>query len=532
MSTWFRTASCCLIVVAAGKFLGPEAVAEERPNILFIYADDQNYKTLSCVPESPDWVSTPNIDALAKGGIRFDRCYFGAWCMPSRASFLTGQLQHGVQTMRMAGQYPASSYDPAKCRFWPSQLRKSGYHTAQIGKWHTGVDTGNGRDWDHQIVWNRPGHPENAGNYFKNQIVTFNGVDRQVGGYSTDNYTDWAVDYIGGKDRDPTKPWYLWLCYGAVHGPTTPADRHEGKLAGKVAELPADIFGPWPDKPKYLQSTASWIRGDDGKAYRVKKKLKASNFNTNTAGQSYDDWVQQTNECAMAIDEGVGRLVKALQDSGQQTNTMIVYTADQGFALGQHGFNQKVAPYDATVASPLVIRHAGKIPEGKVCRHPINAPDVVQLFCNTAQTEIPWKMHGRDIRPLLENPETAAWNSATLMTHTGRTYGDDTAVIPTGQALTVTGGIPWYALLRDGKYKYIRTFVEGEMEEIYDLDADPEELTNLALQPEYNDLLNALRAKAIDELKRTDAKFSDAMPSTAAMPRTAAMTGPTAYQAQ
>jgi arylsulfatase A-like enzyme len=124
-------------------------------------------------------------------------------------------------------------------------------------------------------------------------------------------------------------------------------------------------------------------------------------------------------------------------------------------------------------------------------------------------------MHGRDIRPLLKNPETTDWRSPTLMTHTGRMYGDDTFPIPTDERLTVTGnGIPWYALLRDGKYKYIRNLQEGEMEEVYDLHSDPEELVNLALLPENQSLLAELRAKTITELKATDAKFADSMPPT------------------
>ncbi len=94
-------------------------------------------------------------------------------------------------------------------------------------------------------------HPDNAGNYYKDQILTFNGEERQVSGYSTDNYTEWAVEYIEGQHRQPDKPWYLWLCYGAVHGPTTPAERHMGKYAGNAAPVPKDIFGPWPDKPAY-----------------------------------------------------------------------------------------------------------------------------------------------------------------------------------------------------------------------------------------------------------------------------------------
>ncbi|MCA9135278.1 MAG: sulfatase-like hydrolase/transferase [Planctomycetales bacterium] len=515
--TAFRILALLLITFSADRAASAE---DQRPNILFIFTDDQNYKTLSCYPESPDWVSTPNIDDLASRGVRFERTYFGAWCMPSRASFLTGRLQHGVQTMRMEGKYPRSVYDPEKCRFWPAELRKHGYHTAQIGKWHTGIDTGYSRDWDHQIVWNRPGQPDNAGHYFYDQIVTFDGVDKKVEGYSTDNYTNWAIDYIRGQHREETKPWFLWLCYGAIHGPTTPADRHKGLLSGKQAVIPDDIFGPWPTKPKYLDDTASWQAGQNGRAVRRNKSYDASNFNTNTPGQSFDDWVQQSNECAMAIDEGVGRLIATLRETGQIDNTLIVFAADQGFALGEHGMNNKVAPYDATVASPMIIVHPKSIPQGKTCKHPVNAPDVVRFMASAAKIEIPWRTDGRDIRPLISDPENAQWNSDMLMTHTGRKYGADTDVAPNHEALYEVGGIPWYVLLRQGKYKYVRYFVEGEMEEIYDLQQDPEELTNLALVDESRDLLLRLRSAANEELQRTGAKFIDSLPPTKAMMKT------------
>ena len=493
------------------------AADASRPNILFIVADDQSYKTLSCYPEAPAWVKTPHIDRLADRGVRFQRCYLGAWCMPSRASLLTGHLQHAVQSMTMQGTYPGSKYDPAQCPFWPAEFRRQGYQTAQIGKWHTGADTGFGRDWDYQIVWNRPGHPENAGNYYQDQILAFNGKERRVAGYSTDNYTDWAVEYIKGKHRDPAKPWYLWLCYGAIHGPTTPADRHKGKLAGREAPVPRDILGPWPDKPAYLERTKAWVKGEGGRPAMRTKAAKAGNFDTNKPGLSYDKWVQQVNECMLAVDEGVGRVLAALEESGQLADTLVVYTADQGYALGEHGFNQKVAPYDATIASPLIISRPGTLPEGKVCRHPVNSPDLVDLFCRTAGVKVPWKMHGRDITPLLRDPETKEWDSPMLLTHTARSYGSETDVIPTDERLTAASDTPWYALLRDGRFKYVRNLVAGEVEELYDLDADPEELTNLAVKPEHRARLEALRGKTIAELRRTGAKFVDAMPKTRGM---------------
>jgi arylsulfatase A-like enzyme len=490
-------------------------VAGQRPNILLIYADDQSYKTISCYGAGPEWAKTPNIDALATRGVRFERSYLGAWCMPSRASILTGRLQHGVATMRMAGEYPGSTYDPEQCRFVPSEFRNQGYHTAQIGKWHTGTDTGFGRDWDYQVVWNRPAHPNNAGNYYVDQLLSINGQEaRLVEGYSTDNYTNWAVDYIQGKNRDASKPWYLWLCYGAIHGPTTPADRHVGKLAGKQAEVPEDIFGPWPNKPAYLQETSAWIVGRDGRPALKRKVIASSNFNVNDPGKQFDAWIRQVNECNMAVDEGVGRLLQTLKESGQLENTLVIYTADQGYGLGEHGFNQKVAPYDATVASPLIISHPGKIPQGQVCPHPVNSPDLVDLTCRWAGVEVPWRMDGRDIRPLLQNPETEEWSSPMLLTHTSRSYGSATDTIPSGEELLSTSGVPWYALLRDGPYKYIRTFVEGEMEELYNLEADPEELNNLASEPGQRKRLRELREMAIGELRRTEAKFVEQLPGT------------------
>ncbi len=486
--------------------------AKSRPNILFIYADDQSYKTISCYNASPQWVKTPNIDALARNGVRFERAYLGAWCMPSRASILTGKLQHGVQSMSMAGQYPGSSYDPQQCPFVPAEFRKQGYHTAHIGKWHTGNDAGWGRDWDYQIVWNRPAHPENAGNYYTNQILTINGVEKTDPGYSTDNYTNWAVEYIQGQHRDPNKPWYLWLCYGAIHGPTTPADRHKGTLHGNSAKVPVDIYGPWPDKPAYLNNTAAWSMGPDGTPALRSKKIDPTNFNTNTSGLKYQDWIQQVNECNRAVDEGVGRLLRSLEESGQLENTLVIYTADQGYGLGEHGFNQKVAPYDATLASSLIISQPGKIPTEQVCSHPVNSPDLVDFICRAAQVTIPWKMHGRDIRPLLAHPNSSDWNSSMLLTHTSRIYGDETAAIPTGDELLITAGVPWYVLLRDGQYKYIRYLLEGETEELYDLQADPEELRNLAHAPQHQSRMDELRKKAIAELRRTDAFFVDKMP--------------------
>ncbi|MCM8532003.1 MAG: sulfatase-like hydrolase/transferase, partial [Lentisphaeraceae bacterium] len=169
---------------------------EKKPNILFIFTDDQSSRTVSSYPNSHEWVKTPNIDSLAKEGVLFSHAYIASWCMPSRLNMLTGLHQHAMESMKMVDPYPKAIYDPEKCKFWASDLRSKGYHTAMIGKWHSAVDSGYGRDWDYQKVWNRAKYPENAPHYYDNQLIETNGSDAvMTKGYTTDLYTDWAVDY-------------------------------------------------------------------------------------------------------------------------------------------------------------------------------------------------------------------------------------------------------------------------------------------------------------------------------------------------
>jgi arylsulfatase A-like enzyme len=255
----------------------------DRPNILFIYTDDHSYRTLSCYKEAYPWVRTPNIDKLAEQGVRFTAAYNGAWCMPSRATMLTGHYQHAIESMRMEGSYPDSTYDPQKCPFWPKELRAKGYVTGQIGKWHTGTDTGFGRDWDYQLVWNRPKFPETSTHYYYDQPITYHGGKTEnLQRYSTDQYTDWACDFMRGNGRDKNKPWYLWLCFGAVHGPYTPAERHLKELAGIDLDTPKDIFPPRPGKPDWAQKVSQWKKDANGKPV--------------AEGRSFIDWVRQYHQ--------------------------------------------------------------------------------------------------------------------------------------------------------------------------------------------------------------------------------------------
>ncbi|MCI0703062.1 MAG: sulfatase-like hydrolase/transferase [Planctomycetia bacterium] len=496
-----------LALVAASPTL-----AAEKPNILFIYTDDHSNRSLSCYPEAYPFLKTPNIDKLAKEGVRFHAAYNGSWCAPSRATILTGRHPYGIESMKFIDPYPNSTYDPKQCKFWPTEFRKNGYVTAQIGKWHTGTDAGFGRDWDYQIVWNRPLHTKNAGAYYDKQLLNTNGGEaKETAGYSTDNYTKWAVEFISGKHRDAKKPWFLWLCYGATHGPITPAERYKNHYADAKVPVPKDIFGPRMGKPLYVREMKAWTKLADGSIVGG----SGAPGEVGAPGKlTLEGMIRKYAACGQAIDDGVGELLKALEDSGQTKNTLVVFTSDQGFALGEHGFRHKLAPYDATLRSPLIFRQPDTVPEGKVCEVGASGVDFAPTFFAAAGLKLPWDMHGHDLMPLVKNPQ-ADWPHVMLYTNTGQKFGSDTHAIPKEYPKNLQSGVPWWLAVRKGNFKYIRTLVEGEVEELYDLKTDPDELTNLAYDPKHKDTVAQMRKALEEELKRTKCGFAEKLPAIA-----------------
>jgi len=473
---------------------------DDRPNILFILTDDQSHRTVSCYPESHPWVKTANIDQLAREGMRFATAYpAGTWCLVSRATFLTGRHPHGIYGMRVS-RNPYSNYAPDVCRFWPAELRKVGYTTGFIGKWHLSEDVGHGRDWDFSVAWNHA-FPKKAGGYYLDQKLNFDdGPYVEVGGYSTDNYTRYAEEFI---QRDHDKPWFLWLCYDAIHTPWTSAERHNAHYdEGCLVPIPADIFPPRPDKPRYMHDL-SWWRQTEGQptiSFRGEER-------------SLHELVRKYNRSLLAVDEGVGRIMKVLEQTGQTEDTLVVFTSDQGHAMGHHGFMWNVAPYDANLRVPLILRMPNKVAPATVCNRPIGTLDVLTTIFKLSELELPWKTHGRDMSALLEDPQSE-WPHPVLLEHTRWELGHETdkAVCSPDEYFRE---VPWWISVRKGKYKYIRTLVENEIEELYNLEEDPEELKNLAVDPTYRQIVDEYRQLLITELERTGAPLVKNLP----MPR-------------
>lgn len=480
----------------------PKAIIEtrkktlERPNLLMIYTDDQTFRTLSCYRNEGawSWVETPNIDRLATEGMKFTCAYGAAWCTPSRACFLTGKLPHGIQGVNIKS-VTDGEYDPEACRFWPAELRKSGYETAMIGKWHLGHDCGHGRNWDYSLVWDQG---DIRGDWYNDQLLSLNGAAKEkMPGYSTDLYTKHATDFIR---RSHDKPWMLWLCYNAPHNPQTVAPRHAERYPNVEVPIPTDVFGPRPGKPNYMQTFTQWKHPKEG----------AGSVPVDNKGKPLTQIVREYNQLVCAVDEGVGQILKSLEDTGELDRTVVVFTSDQGFTWGDHGFAWKVGPYDACLKMPLLVRYPKLVRPGTVCHRPVTIVDLAPTLMGLAGATIPWETHGHDLQPLLANGEAEPDREA-MMEFFRWEFGEQTASgLTEGRQL---GGVPWWIFYRRGKYKYIRTLLSDEVEELYDLEADPAELNNLAITPAEQNRLAEYRTRFLNELKRTNAKLVSNLPA-------------------
>ncbi len=490
----------------AGAGRGAAPAAPARPNILHIFADDQSWRAIGAYGHAPwSWVRTPHTDRLATEGVRFESAYCGSWCVPSRASLLTGLQPHAIRGLEPAQR----RFDPAGCRFWPEAFRAAGYRTAFVGKWHLkgyGDQQLWNRDWDHWIAWDHTA--EGNGGYYAEkspdgtQLLNLDGREQRAGGYPTDNYTGWAVDFIR---RDHDRPWYLWLCYGAPHAPYLPAERHRDRYADADAPVPADVFGPRPSKAALMRDFTMLTPGE--------KPGDPPRYATGYGVFTIAEWVKRQQRTGLAVDEGVGRLLDALRETGQLENTLVVYSSDNGFPWGEQGFANKTGPYEACQRTPLIVRWPARFARGAVCPAPVGQIDLIPTFFAAAGIPPPWEMHGHDLGPLLRDP-AASWPHPVLLEYFNEDFGARTDAPEPAQFARPRPWEPpaWWVSLRRDDFAYIRWLAPGQIEELYDLRRDPGQLSNLAGDPAHQSALGGCRARLEAELHRTRAGLADHLP--------------------
>jgi arylsulfatase A-like enzyme len=464
-------------------------LAAEKPNILFLFTDDQTCKSVSCYEGAWPWAQTPHLDRLASEGVRFQNAYSGPWCSPSRAMMMSGRQLHALE--RPGTLRKADGIAPV----WQPALKQSGYRCGFIGKWD--LPPGLVGDWDHSVVWHASGEGGvkfDPMHYYTGMSVEIDGGAAQVlAGYSTDAFTQHAVRFM---EKEHSQPWFLWLCLGGPHVPSVPPQRHAELYAGAKPTLTdeRDMFGPRDHVPRYQTNRSEVTRTGD----RIEREFPK--------GMAMTDLMRCYAATVRGIDDAVGALVESLRRSGQLDRTLIVFTSDDGMPFGEHGFVNKTGPYDACQRVPLIARGPG-VTGGKVCTHPVAALDLIPTLLAAADVPAPYPLHGHDLTPLLRDP-TAAWPHAVLLESFGFEAGSATHGGVTNYELKTNRpspeGIPWWILLREGRFKYIRTLVADEIDELYDLEADPGERRNLAVEPAHRATLLRLRQRLETELQRSE----------------------------
>ncbi len=483
--------SCCVALVA-----------EQQPNILFIMTDDHAYQAVGAYGSRLN--RTPNIDRIAAEGVRFDRCYVtNSICGPSRACILTGQYSH------KNGFYDNHSTFDGSQTTLPKLMQSAGYQTAIVGKWHL-VSEPTGFDyWD--IL---PGQ----GQYYRPDFIS-GGEDaparaaekRSVPGYATEVITDLALDWLKNK-RDATKPFMLMVQHKAPHRRWEPAAQKLAKFEKRTFAEPATLLDDFanrgaaahraemrigqmvPDSDLKLWTKPSQERRflfnrmskEDRVAWEKSVDPRRAAFEAaNPRGDDRTRWFYQLYmrdylACVESVDDGVGQLLDYLDKSGLAKNTIVVYTSDQGFYLGEHGWFDKRFMYEESLRTPLVVCWPGVVEPGGVEERIVSNVDFAQTFLEAAGVEAPAEMQGRSFVPLLDGEAPADWRKS-FYYHYYEGFEREHKVYKHEGVTT-------------GWAKLINFYPIGEWE-LYDLEKDPHELMNVYGRPEYAELQKEMHAE-------------------------------------
>ena len=467
-----------LVVGLLVCLLGGGAYAQP-PNMVFILVDDLRFDGMGFVNPS---IQTPHIDALAAGGMYLPNAVVTtSLCSPSRATILTGQ------TTRNHGIVDNNDISEDHLTFFPRYLQQVGYQTAFIGKWHMGRANDNPRaGFDHWVSFKGQGFynptdsiPQTLVSQGVRHKLNVDGelVDQQ--GYITDELTDYALKWIA--DLDDEQPFFLYLSHKAVHSSATPATRHERQYEHVEIPMPspdADLGAPGAGKPMWVHNQRNSWHGVDFIYH---------------SDQAIADYAKQYYATLSAVDDGVGRLVEALEASGQLDNTILVFYSDNGFLLGDHGLIDKRNAYEASVRVPMVVFGPGYIPAGQVVDSRVRSLDLAPTFVDFAGAAAPAHFEGRSLKPLLSGSVAdEAWRSDDFVYEY---YWEWTfPQTPTTFAITVD------------EIKYIQYHGLWDLEELYDLRKDPQERVNLINDPSYLSQLIARRQALFVALANSDGR--------------------------
>jgi len=461
-----------------------QAVPVSRPNILYIMADDHAAHAISAYGSAIN--QTPNLDRIAKDGMRFDRVFaVNSICTPSRATILTGKYSH-LNGVPVFNRFDGSQPTVAK------HLQAAGYHTGMIGKWHLGSDPTGFDEWT--IL---PGQ----GNYFNPAFIEPSG-NRVIHGYVTDIITDLAIGFLKNRP-DKDQPFFLMCHHKAPHRNWQPDEKHKAMFADKVIPEPATLRDDGAGRTDAIHECTQKIL-ENLTPNDTKGPPPAGLAGDALLKWKYQRYMQDYLACVQSIDDNVGRLLDYLDQAGLAANTIVIYTSDQGFFLGDHGLFDKRFMYDESIRMPFLVRWPGVAKPGSVQGAMAINPDFAPTFMEMAGLPVPADMQGRSLVPLLKGEHPADWRTSWYYR-----YYDD----PGAHNTRAHYGV------RTDTHKLIY-FWKKDQWEMYDLVKDPAELHNIYQDPARADTVAKLKQELYrlkKELKDDD-QFADHQPTTSVDP--------------
>jgi arylsulfatase A-like enzyme len=450
----------------------------ERPNILYIMADDHASHAISAYGSRIN--RTPNIDRIAKEGMRFDNCFCtNSICTPSRGVIMTGQYSHltGVKTLD-------DGLDPARQNV-AKLLQGAGYQTAFVGKWHLKNDPSG---FDYWIML--PGQ-----GLYHDPVMIEMGQKKQLQGYATDLITDYSLDYLKRRQKD--KPFFLMCHHKAPHRPWQPDAKHANMYEGETIPEPANLYDHYEHRSK-AAANATLKVGENMNKTDLKRDIPSDLKGDALRKWAYQYYIKDYLRCIASVDDNVGRVLDYLDAEGLSKNTIVIYSSDQGFFLGDHGYFDKRFMYEESLRMPFMARYPGVIKAGSVNKDLALNLDFAETFLDYAGAKIPNDMQGRSFRPLLEGRTPKGWRTSMYYRYWMH---------------LADHGVPAHYGVRTKQYKLIYYYGRalgsaGSIDkdtapewELFDVIKDPHEMNNVYDDPKLAGVVKKLKAE-LDRLQR------------------------------
>ncbi len=469
----------------------PTGSAATCPNIVVILTDDQRWDCLGCADRPYLGIRTPHLDRLAAEGARFRNAFVTtSLCSPSRASFLSGLYAHTHRVINNFTDFPADL--PS----YPRQLKAAGYETAYIGKFHMGEQSDEPRPgFDYWVTH------KGQGRYYDN-VFNINGRREETKGYYTTVVTDMAVEWL---KRKHDRPFLLILGHKAPHGPFVPEGRYEHLYDAARIDYPPTAFA-LEGKPKWIEERLETWHGIYGPLYGFRKEFP----DRSPAGVgAFGEFVRSYLGTIQSVDDSTGRILRALADIGRLDDTLVLFTSDNGFLLGEHGMIDKRTMHEESIRIPLLARWPRRIRPGTVIDEMVLNIDLAPTLVELAGAEPLPKAHGRSWAPLLDGERLSSaegggvqiWRTSWYYEYN---YEKQFPYTPNVRGVRTADWVYMHYPHGDGS-------PDRHKAELYDLKADPHETRNLIDDPACAGKLAELKAELERLMKECDA-LPDSMP--------------------